>query len=79
MRLFNVPKCTAKASQPAMAPSAPYQPAYMPPPSYVPTPQTFQPVYMPQYQQQTMVQQPLPPTPAPNGYYDGHGRFHYFR
>ena len=58
-----------------MAPMAPYQPAYMPPPSYVPNPQTFLPVYMPQYQQQTMMQPPSLPTPAPNGYYDGHGRF----
>ena len=56
------------------------QPAYVPPPSYVAQPQQQ---FVAQPQQQFVAQPPnqyqtYATAPAPNGFYDQHGRFHYY-
>ena len=69
---FVVPQAMFGYQQP---PNPTYQPAYMPPPSYVQPPTMYQQPYM---APPPMASYPTNAAPAPNGYYDGHGRFHYF-
>ena len=66
--------------QPYVAP-APHNPMFQPTFQYMPTPSyaahsTYQFVAAPQTPYQPHMQ--APPAPAPNGYYDQNGHFHYF-
>ena len=76
-RIFQPSTMVQSMPPPAALPMQAYQPTYVPPPqqyashpSTMAPPAPFQPAYAP------------PPSyvqaPAPNGYYDAHGRFYYF-